>query len=201
MTIFFWRELIYWFEFCWLWSLDGFYNFLFWFISTINIGNLWLLYVCTNLSNCIIKAILIFQNHCGLHTKAALDACGHWALRATSSQLLIETMIRNHRFQSQPELCSSCMVMAKCAGSWGACRKLQRTSWKHRLRLLSLPVCLFLNCHQFPLLSTSSELASRRVSGRGSGNRWNGWMKGDLQIMPKILSSSAVYKQDIHVIK
>lgn len=143
---------------------------------------LWLLYVCTYLSNSIIKAILIFKNHCGFNTKTTLNPCRHWFLWATSLQTLIEVMIQNHHFQSQIKTlvvatrqCNVCQV----TGMW---RKLQRTSWKHKLDLLSL--CLLV----FKLLSVSNELTSRRMPGRCSVN------KGDICVVQKIMPSFVVYK-------
>ena len=88
------------------------------------------------------------------------------------------TTDRNYYSESFPATDQNSKVALHGNGNvyqlWEMWRELERISWKHKLDLISLPVCLLI----FKLLlvciakhlNTSNKLASRRVPGRCSVN-------------------------------
>lgn len=69
--------------------------------------------VCTDLSNGIIRAILIFKNCCGFNTKATLSPFRKWMLWATS----LQTTDRNFDSESSFPATDQNSTVALCNGN------------------------------------------------------------------------------------
>lgn len=127
--------------------------------------------VCTYLSNGIIRAILIFKNHCGFNTKATLGPFRKWMLWATS----LQTTDRNYDSESSLPATDQNSTVARCDGNvcqaMGNVEEVRENILETQAGSLSLRLyTYFLSVPTAEHLNTSDKLASRRVPGRCSVN-------------------------------